>query len=244
MEKVQILGIPFDNVTNEEMVEMLSKRIENQQRCFTVTANPEIVMFAQNDPLFMKSLHKADFIVPDGIGVIIGSKLLNHPLKERVAGFDLMMSLLEEAHLKGYRVYFLGAEDSIVKKAVKNCMDKYPNLNIVGFHHGYFDLEDEEIVRNIQKTKPDFIFVALGFPRQEYWISKHISTFEKGVFMGVGGSFDVLAGKVKRAPIIWQKLYIEWLYRLLQQPSRWRRMLVLPKFLVRVIKLKLNPNKK
>lgn len=240
MDRIKILGIPFHNVTANEMIEELTNKIESGTKCFTVTANPEIVMYAQKDEKFKSTIENADYIVPDGIGIIIGSKIIKEPLKERVAGFDLMMSLLEISNQKHYRVYFLGAKDHVVKKAVENCQKQFPHLKIAGYHHGYFDMNDNRIVENIRMVEPDLIFVALGFPKQEFWISKHFAQFQKGVFMGVGGSFDVLAGEVKRAPKMWRDLHLEWFYRLLKQPSRWRRMLVLPKFLLDVATLRLH----
>lgn len=235
LENVKIQNINFNNYSMPEYVDILESRIDNEEKTFVVTANPEIVEYANKSPKFAQTLGKADFITPDGIGIVIASKILKNPLKERVAGFDLMGELLKTAEEKNHKVYLLGAKEPTLEKAYKNIIEKHPDLNIVGRHHGYIDIGDEDLAKKIADLEPDLIFVALGFPKQEYWIEKHINKFQKGVFMGVGGSFDVWAGEVKRAPQIWIKLNLEWLYRLLNQPTRFKRMLVLPKFLSKVI---------
>lgn len=241
---VNILDIPFIQTTKHLLLQEILQMIKNREKRFIVTANPEIVMHAKKDPKYKEVIQSADFVIPDGIGIIIASKILRNPLYERIAGFDLMMDFLTIANDHSLKVYLLGAEDDIVKKAAEEIQRKYPNIQIVGYHHGYFDLADEQIALNIRKTNPDFVFVALGFPRQEFWIHQYLHLFESGFFMGVGGSFDVIAGKTKRAPKIWQKLYLEWFYRLLQQPSRWRRMLALPKFLLEIFKVRFFGNEK
>lgn len=235
-KQVNVLGIDFFNATKEEIADILINRIENKDKTFVVTANPEIVMYANKHDEYKQILGAADYIVPDGIGIVIGAKILKQPLKERVAGFDLMNELLSAANKNAWRVYFLGAKESVIEKTVKNIANTYPNLVVSGFHHGYFDINDEAIADKIKASKPDLVFVALGYPKQEMWIHNHLPMFDKGLFMGVGGSFDVWAGEVKRAPYFWRKLNLEWLYRLIRQPSRWRRMLFLPQFLFKIIK--------
>ena len=239
MSKTQnICELEFVNAHMDELVHLLDRRIMASLKTFLVTANPEIVMYGSKDESYLRLLKKADFITPDGIGIIIASKILGRPLEERLTGFDLMNRLLKISNKKGYTIYFLGAESDVIEVAVKNIKNAYPDIRIAGYHHGFFDWDDFKLVEDIRGKKPDIIFVGLGFPRQEKWISINMEHFEKGLFIGVGGSFDVWAGKVKRAPEIWQKLNLEWLYRLLKQPSRWRRMLVLPLFLFRVIKMR------
>ncbi|MBD3108526.1 WecB/TagA/CpsF family glycosyltransferase [Bacillus sp. AGMB 02131] len=234
---VNILGVDFINEHFNGMIEIVSGKIAEEQKTFIVTANPEIVMHAYKDKEYHNIINKADYIVPDGIGIILASKIIKNPLEERIAGYDLTISLLEKANLQKWSIYVLGGQEEVNKLAVKNIIEKYPNLKIAGRHHGFFELNDPEIVNDIKNTRPDIILVALGFPRQEEWIGKHYDEFTKGIFMGVGGSIDVLAGTVKRAPVIWQKLKVEWLYRLLKQPSRWKRMLALPDFVIKVMKL-------
>lgn len=236
---VDILSIPFiDTTMNEFIGDIILPRIHNGEKTFVVTANPEIVEYANDHPDYKEIILGADYITPDGIGIIMASKWLNRPLKERITGFDLMSRLFQEADQHGLKVYLLGAEESVIEKAATKVKEEYPGLDLVGYHHGYIDIHDESLASSIVETQPDIILTALGFPKQEQWTSLHSSKFNKGLFMGVGGSFDVLAGKVNRAPVVWQKLRIEWLYRLMQEPSRWRRMLVLPRFVLKVRKKK------
>ena len=232
--KVKILNVLFNHITKNALVKKLVERVSSNQKTFLVTANPEIIMYANTDKDYFPILNNADYTIPDGIGVIIASKMIGNPLSERIAGYDLLVELLKVGNEEGWSAYFLGAKKEVVDKAVNNVKTTYPDLDIVGWHDGYFDWESSSISDEIREKKPDLIFVALGFPKQEIWISENINAFEKGLFMGVGGSFDVLAGEVKRAPLVWQKMNIEWLYRLIQQPSRWKRMLVLPQFVYKV----------
>lgn len=234
--RVSILGITFENTTLDRMTETIKQRLNRNEKTFIVTANPEIVMYANQHVEYMNTLKNADYIVPDGIGIIIGSKFLKQPLQERVAGFDLMHNLLHVANEEALRVFLLGAKEDVISKTVHNITKTFPNLHVCGYHHGYFDLHDKSIQTMVKQANPDLIFVALGYPKQEMWINEALPMFEKGVFMGVGGSFDVWAGEVKRAPELWRKLNLEWLYRLIKQPSRWKRMLFLPLFLIKIIK--------
>ncbi len=233
-KKVEILGVKFNNTTKKEIVDVLDKRINTNQKTFVVTANPEIVMYANQDDDYMQALQIADYIVPDGIGIVLGAKLLRKPLQERVAGFDLMNDILAKANEQSLRVFFLGAKEDIIEKAVQQIEITYPNTHVCGYHHGYFPLEDASITEMVQRANPDITFVALGYPKQEMWIKNNLPAFKKGLFMGVGGSLDVWAGSVKRAPAFWRKLNIEWLYRLIKQPTRWKRMLFLPRFIINV----------
>jgi N-acetylglucosaminyldiphosphoundecaprenol N-acetyl-beta-D-mannosaminyltransferase len=232
--KVKILNVFFNHITKSVLVNKLVEKISQNQKIFLVTANPEIIMYANTDQDYFSVVNNADYTIPDGIGVIIASKMIGDPLSERIAGYDLLVELLKVGNEKGWSAYFLGAKKEVVQKAVDNVKTTYPQLKIAGWNDGYFDWNSSNISDEIKEKKPDLIFVALGFPKQEIWISKNIESFEKGLFMGVGGSFDVLAGEVKRAPLVWQKMNIEWLYRLIQQPSRWKRMLVLPQFVLKV----------
>jgi N-acetylglucosaminyldiphosphoundecaprenol N-acetyl-beta-D-mannosaminyltransferase len=234
---VQILDIPFINKTKNDVVnDILHQYLKEEKKGFIVTANPEIVMHAQQDRDYFYTLSKADLIVPDGIGVVIASNLKKNPLQERVPGFELMEDLLTLGNLYQLSVYIVGTKNEILEQAVKNIRLKYPDLKMAGYHHGYFDDKDDTVIEEIQAVKPDLVLVALGCPRQENWIKRNIPKVDKGVFIGVGGSIDILAGHLKRAPIFWQRVHLEWFYRLLQQPSRWKRMLVIPRFLIRVLK--------
>ncbi|KEF38899.1 N-acetylmannosaminyltransferase [Schinkia azotoformans MEV2011] len=237
---VSILGVNFINTNMKDMVERLKERMQSGQKGFVVTANPEIVMKALEDPTYKKYVEKADYVTADGIGVVKGAQILGKPLPERVAGYDLMRNLLTVLNEKKLKLYMLGAQEETIEKAVQTIKVEYPDLEIAGYHHGFFKWEDPAIINEIKETQPDLILVALGMPRQEKWIAEHIDHVEKGVFIGVGGSFDVVAGTVKRAPEVWQKLNLEWFYRLLKQPSRWRRMLALPHFALKVVGQKIS----
>ncbi|WP_066065410.1 WecB/TagA/CpsF family glycosyltransferase [Neobacillus soli] len=239
---VTILGIDFVNKSFHEVVEKLFTGIKSNCKAFIVTANPEIVMYAAAHPEYRDIVQAADMVVPDGSGIILASKILNEPIQERVTGYDLTIRLLELGDENKWRIYLLGGREEINKKAADNICNQFPNVELVGRHHGFFDSEkNNSIIKEIKASRPDIVFVALGFPRQEKWISKNLHHFSKGLFMGVGGSIDVLAGEAKRAPLFWRKMNLEWFYRLLMQPSRWKRMLALPRFLVQIIKVKINP---
>lgn len=233
---VTIMDIDF---LNEKKIEFLQKRIyrklNQQERCFIVTANPEIVMKTREDESYKKIVQSADYIVPDGAGILLAARYMKQPLPERIAGFDLMINLLEFADVQGLSVYLLGAKDYVNQKAVLEIEKRFPNIKIAGNHDGFFDLNDLQVAKGVREASPDIIFVALGLPRQEQWISEHMEDFSKGLFIGVGGSFDVLAGEVKRAPQKWIDLNIEWLYRILQQPFRIKRIFKVFHFMFLII---------
>ncbi|MFS0595413.1 WecB/TagA/CpsF family glycosyltransferase [Peribacillus frigoritolerans] len=236
---VEILTIPFiDSNMDEFMNRMIYPRLMNQEKTFVVTANPEIVEYANEHKDYKDIIISADYITPDGVGIIMASKWLNQPLQERITGFDLMNELFRVADEKALKVYLLGAEENVIDAAALKVKELYPGLELVGYNHGYIDIKDDALPKSIAELEPDIILTALGFPRQEKWVSRHYALFNKGLFMGVGGSFDVLAGKVNRAPVFWQKMRLEWLYRLIQQPSRWKRMLALPRFVLKVRRLR------
>jgi N-acetylglucosaminyldiphosphoundecaprenol N-acetyl-beta-D-mannosaminyltransferase len=236
---VEILSIPFiDSNMDEFMNGMIYPRLMNQEKTFVVTANPEIVEYANEHQDYKDIILSADYITPDGVGIIMASKWLNQPLQERITGFDLMNELFRVADERVLKVYMLGAEENVIEAAAQKVKELYPGLELVGYNHGYIDIKDDTLPKSIAEHEPDIILTALGFPRQEKWVSRHYALFNKGLFMGVGGSFDVLAGKVNRAPVFWQKMRLEWLYRLIQQPSRWKRMLALPRFVLKVRRLR------
>lgn len=235
--KTEVLGVGIDTYTYEEALNKALSFVneEEKKNRIIITPNPEMIMRCQTDEEFKSILEKADLVIPDGIGVVLASKLNQIKIKERVAGCDLIYSLFEKVKFKGNRVYILGAGKGVAEKAKGNMENKFPGLKIVGFHDGYFD-EDEElkIINEIKALKPDILLVGLGFPKQEKWIYKNKS-LPVHLSIACGGSIDVMAGTVKRAPVVFQKLGLEWFYRLLKQPSRFFRMLVLPWFMVVVV---------
>ena len=236
----RVLGVKFNNITHTEAVSLLECFLE-EDKCHSVyTPNPEIVMAARKDPEFMEILNSADLVVPDGIGVVIGSKFTENKLKERVAGYDLVQGLFNKIKNKSYTVYFLGGAPNVALEAKSKMENLHKGLKIIGVHDGYFNQEQEKLIINdIKNKKPDILLVGLGAPKQEKWIFKYQKELPVKICIGVGGSFDGMSGKVKRAPKIFIKFGLEWFFRLLRQPTRFFRMLKLPLFLLVVLKEKL-----
>ena len=194
------------------------------------TPNSEIILHAYKNPDYAEVLNRAGLVTPDGIGVVYASKILKRPLPQRVSGFDLANELLKKAAPLGKTLYLFGGKPGIAERGAEKIKELYPGINIVGISDGYFDEEKEaKIIADINEKHPDILFVCLGFPKQERWIDAH-SDLNAKVAMGIGGSLDVFAGEVKRAPEFFQKFGLEWFYRLIKQPSRFIRMLALPKF--------------
>lgn len=232
MDKVNILGVNVSKHTIESAADQIIEYITNgdKRRC-VFTPNSEIIMMAYRDKEFAEVLNAADILTADGIGVVYASKILRNPITERAAGFDTACSVLEKMAPLGKSVYLFGAKPGVAEAAGEEMVRRYPGLTIAGCADGYFDEEKQKlIIADINEKKPDLLFVCLGAPKQEKWISRHKDELDFGVAMGIGGSLDVFAGTVKRAPEFYQKHGIEWLYRLLKQPSRIGRMLDLPKF--------------
>lgn len=227
MEKINILGVNIDNVTMDEAVEKALTFPEGEP-CYIFTPNPEIIMVAQQDKDMMDALNNASLCLPDGIGVVIASKIKKTPLKERVAGFDFCCELMKT----GKSFYFFGGKPGIAQTAAEKMIEQ--GVNVVGFHHGYFD-DDTDIINDINEKNPDVVLVCLGMGKQEKWITKNYKNLNTSILIGAGGSLDVLAGAVERAPEIYQRLNLEWLYRTVKQPSRIPRIMVLPKFILKVI---------
>jgi N-acetylglucosaminyldiphosphoundecaprenol N-acetyl-beta-D-mannosaminyltransferase len=200
-----------------------------------VTANAEILCHGSRDAALGELLRGADLIVPDGIGVVKAAAMLGQPVKARVAGIDLLAELAAWAAAHGRSVYLLGAAKESVEGAAAALLAKHPTLKIAGWHDGYFNEgEAEQIILDIQASKPDFLFVAMGFPAQDRFFEKHKARLPVGVMMGVGGAFDALSGRVKRAPLWIQRLNLEWAYRFAQNPRRLRRIWALPQFMLAV----------
>lgn len=238
MNKIEILGVPISNITMDGAVEKVSEFMKSDQLHPIYTPNPEIVMMAKDNKEFLEVIQKADLVVPDGIGVVIASRLQkSERLPERVAGYDLVQNTMKRAVKEGYKYYFFGSKPGVAEEAARKMRETYPGIQIVGTRDGYFKKEDEAaIIQDINASGANILLVALGAPKQEIWIerNKHLLTNVR-VAIGVGGSLDGMAGIVKRAPLAFQKLGLEWFYRLLQQPTRFKRMLVLPLFLKEVV---------
>ncbi len=235
---IKILEVPISVVTMNEAVELVDGFVKSDKFHKVYTPNPEIVMLAKDNAKFMEVIKKADLVVPDGIGVVIGSRLQKgEKLPERVPGYDLVQNTMKRAVKEGYKYYFFGSKPGIAELAAEKMRETYPGIQIVGTRDGYFKPEDEaEIIKDINESGANILLVALGAPKQETWIEEHQHLLPNvRVAVGVGGSLDGMAGVVKRAPIAFQKLGLEWFYRLMKQPSRFVRMLVLPKFLIEVL---------
>ena len=234
-----VLGVPFDAVTMQEAVARAKKLLKEDGQHIICTPNPEIVMEAQKDRELMNILHEADLVVPDGIGVVWASKYSEIRLTERVAGFDLTQNLMADLAATGETFYFFGGAPGVASAAARKMMKKYRGLKVVGVHNGYFDEKEEKrIIQDIKTKAPSILLVGLGAPKQEKWIYDNLRLIDAKIAIGVGGSFDVMAGNVKRAPMIFRQLGLEWFHRLITQPTRWRRMMRLPKFALTVLKTK------
>ncbi len=232
---VSILGMPIRNVTMAEAVRDVSAFFEKRESKIVVTPNAEILKVYIEDPEAKKSLDRADYIVPDGVGVILAAKMLKTPLKEKVAGVELGTNLLIRCAETGKRVYFLGGKPGVAAAAREELLKDYPALQIVGLHDGYFKPDEEgAIIEEINRLNVDMLFVCMGAPRQEHWMADHKDRLKVGVMLGLGGTLDILAKTLKRAPDWMIKLGIEWLYRVVKEPRRIKRIIQLPFFLLSV----------
>jgi N-acetylglucosaminyldiphosphoundecaprenol N-acetyl-beta-D-mannosaminyltransferase len=233
---VKILGVPIDQVTNETAFERFQLLIGQEGCSMIFTPNTEIVMAASSDETLKNTLAESDLCIPDGIGLIYASKIKKLGLTERVTGVDLMGRILQFCNNSHQSIYIVGGKPGIAEKACQNIKNKFKNIEIKGYRDGYFEEKEEtKVIDQINQVKPNVLFVALGAPKQEKWIYKHRHRLKANVAIGVGGSVDIWAGTAKRAPQIYQKLGLEWFYRLLKEPWRYKRMMVLPKFMIKVL---------
>lgn len=230
-KRLNVLGVGVDTASMEEAAKRLVSAMDGDSVYSVYTPNSEIILYAYKNKDYRDLLNRGDMVTPDGIGVVHASKILKRPLPERVGGFDLANLVLDKIAGTGKSVYLFGGKPGVAEAAAKKICALYPGTNICGTADGYFDEEKEQdILKDINEKRPDLLFVCLGFPKQEIWIDTHKKELGAKVCMGIGGSLDVFAGTVKRAPEGFQKLGLEWLYRLIKQPSRFVRMLALPKF--------------
>ncbi len=229
--KVNILGVNIDMFTISEAADRIFSFLDKDSFNMVFTPNSEIIMSAYNNPELMSILNSASVLTADGIGVVYASRILRKPLAERCAGFDVAVALLEKLNASEHKLFLFGGKPGIADAAKTELLKTYPNLNIAGTRNGYFkDSESDEIVREINNSGADIIFVCLGAPKQEEWIYKNRNKLLAKAALGIGGSLDIFAGQASRAPKIMQKTGLEWLYRLAKEPWRFRRMMVLPKF--------------
>ena len=211
------------NKSEESFYKILEKNLKNDKKTFIVTANPETFMMSEKDEKMRELLlDKNTILVPDGIGIVKAARMINYDVKERIAGIDIANKLLELGDKQKKTIYLFGSKQEVIDSMKEGLKKDYPNLELVGASNGY-EKDKDKVFEKIANVKPDIVLVALGIPLQEKLIYKHLDKFDKGIFVGVGGSFDVISGHKKRAPKIFIKLNLEWLYRILKEPKRLKR---------------------
>ena len=244
MDKLSIMGVRIDNLSMDEVLKIAEEKIEKDEQYIIYTPNTEFIMMCQKDEEFLNLMNESDINIPDGIGLIYAGKIKKHPLKEKVGGYDLSVNLLKMANDKGLKLYVVGGKPGVAEAAMENVREKYPGIKIVGTQHGYFKgthlgkkghEEEIAVIEDINKHQPHILFVGFGAKKQELWIEYNKDLINANVIIGNGGTLDGLAGIVKRAPDIFIKLGLEWLYRLMKEPKRIKRQIVLPVFMLKVI---------
>ena len=234
-KKVTILGVPVDAITMGEAVARIDGFIEKRTPVLVATANAEMLMRATHDGALRRILQGAAMVTPDGAGTVWAAHHLGHAMPERVAGYDMVQELMREAPAKHRRIFFFGSAPGVADKAKKKAEQLYPGIEIVGTRNGFFTAADEPaIIEEIKAAHPDILLAALGVPKQEKWLAKHLGELGVPVAIGVGGTFDVMAGVMKRAPRWMQRAKLEWLFRGMMQPQRAGRLLALPRFVLKV----------
>lgn len=235
--KVWILGVGVDALTMTETCEQIEQFVREGLPRHVVTADASALVLANRDADFLSIVQNASLVTADGAGVLWASRKLREPLPERVSGVDLVEELCRLSAEKGYRLFLLGSAPGVAEIAREKLCAKYPGANIVGTFHGFFSMKEEPlIVERIRNSQPDILFVGMGMPKQEIFISRNLYALNAKVAIGVGGSFDVLSGRVKRAPYFLRKMRLEWLWRLILNPCKWRKVILLPVFVRMVLK--------
>lgn len=233
---VDILGVPVDSVTMEEAVGRVSSFLTDKGAHTIYTPNAEIMMAAQRDAHLKDILKSADLLVADGAGVVLASKLLGRSVPEKVSGIDLIMECFRDFSRKHTRFYLLGSKKGVAEAAAQNMERDYPGIEIAGCMDGYFrEDEEDEIISRINASDTDILLVAFGAPRQEKWIDRNKERLNVKACIGVGGSLDILSGKTELAPAFFRRNGLEWLFRLYKEPRRAKRMMDLPRFIIRVM---------
>jgi len=238
-KRANILGCQVDLLTLERGIIRIKDLIKRGQPAHIITLNAEIVYQAHTNEKLKSIINQAEMVTPDGIGIVWGGRQLGYEIGERVTGIDLLYRLCQEAPSQGWKVYLLGSAPGVAEESSRRLISAYPGLQICGYHHGYFNEDDvPAIITEIKKLTPHILFVSLGAPKQEIWIRKYKQEIGVPISIGVGGSLDVIAGQKRRAPRWMIRLNLEWLYRLISEPSRIGRQLVLPKFVGLILKRK------
>lgn len=239
--RIEVCGTPVDCLTMSHAVHVTESWIETGDRPLAILAvNPEKIVRAQQDPKLLATLQASGLLIPDGIGVVFAARLLRLGHMERVPGSELMPILCQRAASKGLSVFLFGAAPEVVTDTAQVLKRRFVGLNIVGIQHGYVEEENmPTVIALINAAQPDLLFVALGSPKQELWMTRYLPALNVKVCQGVGGTFDVIAGRVKRAPLLFRVIHLEWLYRLFAQPSRIFRQTALPLFALQVLRKRL-----
>lgn len=236
-KQVKLLGVAIDALSMDQVVEKIGYFIEDRGLHLVVTANPEILDEGTRNKDSMALLQEADLCTADGVGVLLGARMLGEKLPERVTGIELAERLCAESGKRGWRIYLLGSEPGVVDGAERKLREKYPDVNICGRHHGYFrndPVMKDQVIADVAASEADILLAGLGSPYQENFIKAYQWEMKVPVGIGVGGSFDVFSGRVERAPEWVRNLRLEWLYRIASDPSRWGRALALPRFVLKI----------
>lgn len=231
--RIDVMGVGFDSLTMDEAVARARDLMAERRAAYAVTPNPEIVMLCREDPAAMQAVQGADLVLPDGIGVIYGAKILGTPLRAKLPGIDFASALMAQMGQEGKSVFLLGAKPGVADAAAEKMRERFPGLVIAGTNDGYFQ-DDDPVVEKINAAQPDLLLVCLGAPKQELFMAKYGEATGCHLLMGLGGSMDIFAGVAQRAPEFYCKHNLEWFYRLIKNPSRFGRMMKLPLFLVHV----------
>ena len=241
VKRIEVCGVPVDCLTMGDALRVTEDWIQTGNHPLTIFAvNPEKVIRAQHNPELLATLRGAGLLIPDGIGVVLAVRLLGLGHAERVPGSELMPRLCERAVSKDYTVFLFGASEEVNQQAVAVLRERYPGIRIVGSQHGYVKDEDmPAVITRINTAQPDLLFIALGSPHQELWMARYLPELKVKVCQGVGGTFDVIAGRVRRAPKVFRSLHLEWFYRLASNPRRISRQIALPLFAFHVLRKRL-----
>lgn len=230
MDSYYLFGVKVHSVDTDQVLNEISSFVKKGSPRLIVTLGTEMLIYAQKDSSFKEMINRADLVTPDGVGIIWAHRKFGNILKEKVAGIDLIESICRDSLKCGWKLYFLGAKEEVVRKAVEELIQRYPGLAVCGYHHGFFQ-KDEEIIKDINSKAVDILFLALGSPKQERWFYKNKANLRVAVSMGIGGSLDVISGIKRRAPLWMINIGMEWFYRLIKEPQRFIRMLAIPKLI-------------
>lgn len=231
MESLQILGLRVDRPTPSDVLNTLAAQIASRTPHHIVTADASMVVLARADTELAAIVNKADMVTPDGAGILWAARLFGTPIPHKISGVDLVGDLCRLSAERGWKLFFLGAAPGVAEDAARNLRQKHPGAQIVGTRDGYFTpAQEPDVIAQIKSAAPDVLLVAFGIPKQEKWIAAHKAALNVPVSVGIGGSFDVYSGRVKRAPVWMQNASLEWLYRLASNPKKIGKVMTLPIF--------------